>query len=108
MTRKFYLLLACVLLASSLISLNAMADEDKLSCKGEVAYQGQTYTVRESARTEDKVKLKLIDEACDKVCDALHDAEEDACEKECESKAELKSIECTGSENPKPASRQET
>lgn len=86
-------------LAGILLFAGHASAEDRVSCKAVVFYQDATYHVRESAKTMDKVKKDLVDEACDKVCDALHGDEEDACEKECKLKAKLTDINCTGKES---------
>ncbi|MBQ9242284.1 MAG: hypothetical protein IJ165_03525 [Proteobacteria bacterium] len=98
--KKSLLIYISVLVATlCLFATQASAKDDHVSCKATVTYQNDSHIVRESAKTMDKVKKELIDEACDDVCDKLHGDEEDACEKSCKAEAQITNIECTGNES---------
>ena len=96
---KKCLIYAIILSAGACLFATQAAAKDHVSCKATVTYNDVSYQVRESAKTMDKVKRDLIEEACDEVCDHLDGAEEDACEHACEAAAQITNIECTGKED---------
>ena len=96
---KKYLIYGLIVSASVCLFATQASAKDHVSCKATVTYNEVSYQVRESAKTMEKVKKELVDEACDTVCDKLHGDEEDACEKACKAAAQITQIECTGKED---------